>query len=318
MAREIRYYYDEESCTFQPERTDLKKQITRKLSMLGGSMLLASVIVAVVFFLYDSPKEVLLKKQNTELLSQISQLEDQFASIEAKVEELHNTDNNFYRSLMSTDKTDDGEWNSGVGGAVEAADATVPQELEDAKTRIERLNYKIDIQNKSYDFLFKKLSEKEDELRHIPAIKPVPGSIISGFGMRMHPIQGFRKMHTGIDMEASTGTPVYAAGDGVVKMAGVTQGGYGLQIEVEHGSYGYVTKYAHLSGIKVKENQRVKRGDVIGYTGSSGLSKGPHLHYEIIKDGRKIDPIDYFYGDQKPQDYVKLREDAKVENESMD
>ncbi|MDX2286798.1 MAG: M23 family metallopeptidase [Bacteroidia bacterium] len=317
MAKPVRYLYDEESCSFFPEQITLKTRIKSTLPYIGASLLLSALILAGVFSIYDSPKEVLLRKQNQMLAAQIGLLEGQFAQLEEQVNGLHKQDNEFYRSLMQAEPMDNGEWQSGIGGAV-GQDSLGVDVLDDAKARIERLNNKIQLQNKSYEFLFTRLADNTEELRHTPAIKPVKGRIISGFGWRMHPIQNFRKLHTGIDMEAAMGTEVFAAADGVVKLADVSQGGYGLQVEIEHGSFGYVTKYAHLSQVKVRAGQRVKRGEVVGYSGSSGLSKGPHLHYEIIKRGEKINPIDYFYGDQTPQEYVQLRQDAEVENMSMD
>jgi murein DD-endopeptidase MepM/ murein hydrolase activator NlpD len=183
---------------------------------------------------------------------------------------------------------------------------------------MERLSNKVEIQNQSYAYLFDRINQNKDYLRHLPAVKPVSGEVISGFGMRMHPIKAIRKMHTGIDFTANLNTPVHAAGDGVVRLAGQSRGGYGVQVEVDHGGYGYITKYAHLASTVVQQGEHVKRGQIIGYSGTTGLSKGPHLHYEVIKDGQKIDPIDYFYGDQTPEEYVKLREAAKMDNESMD
>ncbi|TAE47418.1 MAG: M23 family metallopeptidase [Bacteroidetes bacterium] len=318
MAKEIRYYYDEASCSFLPVKPDFRSVLKRTLYTIGGAALASSLIIGAVFFFYDSPKEALLKKQNAALISKINELDNQFASLEDKLNELHTQDNSFYRSLLGAEKVDDGQWNGGVGGAEKPADGSTPEALEDAQSRIDRLNYKIDVQNNSYNSLFDKLSTKEEELRHVPAIKPVAGMVISGFGMRMHPILKFRKMHTGLDMEAAIGTTVYATADGVVITSGTTQGGYGLQIEIKHGNFGYTTKYAHLSRTIVSEGQEVKRGQVIGYTGNSGQSKGPHLHYEIIKEGSKIDPIDYFYGNLAPKEYIKHREDAKAENVSMD
>lgn len=318
MAKRIRYYYHEESCTFEPERITAKSVFKTVLSYVSVSGLLACVGLALYFFVYDDPKNALLKSQNASLTSKIKQLESQFSQLEHEVDALHQQDNNFYRSLLNNEKIDEGYWNGGIGGSAGFDRSAQPKVLRDAENRLDRLKNKVDIQNKSYGVLFSLLSENEDELRHTPAIKPVPGRIISGFGMRMHPIQGFRKMHTGLDMEASTGTPVHATGDGTVKLAGTSSGGYGRQVEINHGDFGYVTKYAHLSKITVKKGAKVKRGDVIGYSGNTGLSKGPHLHYEIIKKARKIDPIDYFYGDQTPEDYVKLREQAKVDQMSMD
>ncbi|RMG58741.1 MAG: M23 family metallopeptidase [Bacteroidetes bacterium] len=319
MAKKTLYYYDEESCTYQPEQNTPKQVAKKVLSFVGGATLLSCFFLAVFFFAYDNPKEAFLKKQNADLIREVASLEKQFASLEEKIDVLHNQDNAFYRSLLNTDQIDEGFWNGGKGGAVQAVgQGSKPEVLRDAEQRLDRLQNKMNIQNQSYSFLFDLLSKKEEELKHIPAIKPVPGKVISGFGMRMHPIQKIRKMHTGLDLQANTGTEVYATGDGVVRLAGRNRGGYGIQVEIDHGGYGYITKYAHLSEIKVKVGQRIKRGDIIGLSGNTGLSKGPHLHYEIIKNDRKIDPIDYFYGDLTPEEYVRLREEAKVENMSMD
>ena len=319
MAKKIRYYYDDESCTYQPEQTTLKTVAVQVLSYVGGATLLSCFLLATFYFVYDNPKEAFLKRQNADLIKQVSELEQQFAQLEEQVDFLHTQDNTFYRSLLNTDQIDDGFWTGGKGGAVQAAgQSSQPEVLRDAEKRLDRLHNKMAIQNQSYSFLFQLLSKKEEELKHIPAIKPVDGKVISGFGMRMHPIQKIRKMHTGLDLQANTGTEVFATGDGVVRLAGRNRGGYGVQVEIDHGGYGYVTKYAHLSEITVKVGQRVKRGDIIGLSGNTGLSKGPHLHYEIIKNDRKIDPIDYFYGDLTPEEYVRLREEAKVENMSMD
>ncbi len=318
MAKKIRYYYDEESCTFEPERVTPKVVLINVSTYVGGSLLLAVVMLAAYFFLYDNPKEAYLKQQNADLVSKIQDLEGQFAMVEERVEGLHNQDNNFYRSLLSQDRISDGEWNSGKGGTVNPGQDGDPDVLRDVEERLDRLQNKIDIQNRSYEVLFRELKNKDEELRHTPAIRPVKGSIISGFGMRKHPILKYKRMHTGLDMRASTGTQVYATADGIVKLVGSSRGGYGRQIEIDHGGLGYVTKYAHLSEINVKKGQRIKRGDIIALSGNTGLSSGPHLHYEIHKNGSKIDPLDYFYGEITPEEYVNLRQEATVENISMD
>ncbi|MCB0839215.1 MAG: M23 family metallopeptidase [Bacteroidetes bacterium] len=318
MAKKIRYYYDAESCTFEEEQITVKSVVRKVLSYASVSGLIACLGLALYFFVFEDPKTAYLKSLNQKLEFKIKEYDEKVAFLEVQVNDLHSKDNQFYRSLMNSDEIDDGYWNGGIGGAANINKSAQPEVLRNAETRLDQLDNKIKIQNKSYDVLFSLLTEKEDELRHTPAIKPVPGRIISGFGMRMHPIHGFRKMHTGLDMQASTGTPVHASGDGTIKLAGTRRGGYGKQVEIDHGGYGYVTKYAHLSKILVTQGQKVKRGEVIGYSGNTGLSKGPHLHYEIIKNDKKIDPIDYFYGDQTPDDYVKLREQAKQDNESLD
>lgn len=318
MAKRIRYYYDEETCTFEPERITIASMGRKTLSYISVSGLLAVMGLALYFFVLDDPKHAYLKSQNAMLQGRVTDLDGQLAALESQVDALHEQDNKFYRSLLNSDRIDDGYWNGGIGGAANFKKSEQPDALREAEKRLDLLNNKVKIQNKSYDVLFSLLAEKEDELRHTPAIKPVPGRIISGFGMRMHPIHGFRKMHTGLDMQANTGTAVHASADGIVKLSGTSRGGYGKQIEIDHGGYGYVTKYAHLSEIAVEQGAKVKRGDVIGYTGNTGLSKGPHLHYEIIKNGGKIDPIDYFYGDLTPEEYVALREQATLDTASMD
>ncbi|MEM6263010.1 MAG: M23 family metallopeptidase, partial [Bacteroidota bacterium] len=247
----------------------------------------------------------------------ISELNSELASLEQSVNQLHARDNSFYRSILDKDPISTGIWNGGTGGTANLENASDPEVLVEAEKTLDVLKHKIALQGKSFDVLVKTWAGRQNELAHIPAIKPVPGRLISGFGMRMHPIQLIRKMHTGIDMEARTGTKVHATGDGIVKFSGVKSNGYGIHIDVDHG-FGYVTKYAHLSKLIVKQGQRVKRGEVIGLSGNTGLSKGPHLHYEIVKDGKKINPIDYFYKDVDPQSYIKLRKEALVENESMD
>jgi murein DD-endopeptidase MepM/ murein hydrolase activator NlpD len=318
MAKKIRYYYDEDSCTFYPEQPSAKAIFVNVSTYVGGSLLLAVLMLAAYFFLYDNPKEAYLKQQQKELIAHIEQLEGQFAMLEGEVNQLHAQDNSFYRSLLNQEKVSPSEWESGVGGSAYSEAANDPDVLRDVEERLNRLYSKIDIQSQSYDVLFKELKEKGEELRHMPAIRPVEGRIISGFGMRMHPILRYKRMHTGLDMQASTGTPVYATADGVVRLARMARGGYGRQIEIEHGSTGFVSKYAHLSKIKVKQGHKVKRGDLIAFSGNTGMSSGPHLHYEIIKSGQKIDPINYFYGEITPEEYVNLRKQATAENNSMD
>ncbi len=317
MAKRIRYYYDEEACTFRPEEITPKTVIISGLKYVGGAALLAAFILTGIFYFYDSPKEAWLKAQNESLIHEINSLGYRVDTLEFSLTALHSTDNDLYRSLLGVEKIDNGEWNGGIGGSYEE-DPNKPSVLKEAEKRLDLLQNKVSLQSKSYNQLYDELRDKKDELRHTPAIKPVSGRIVSGFGMRMHPIHKFRRMHWGLDMQASTGTEIYASADGVVKLAGRSVGGYGKQIEIDHGGYGYITKYAHLSKIMVKKGQVVKRGDLIGLSGNTGLSKGPHLHYEIVKNGKKIDPIDYFYGDLTPDEYVKLREEAALDNESMD
>ena len=154
----------------------------------------------------------------------------------------------------------------------------------------------------------------------IPAIQPISNKdlthIASGFGYRIHPIYKTLKMHTGIDFAAPKGTLIYATGDGIVDAQTGPKTGFGLAIVIDHG-FGYQTLYGHCSGIIVKPGEKVKRGQVIGYVGSSGLSVGPHVHYEVIKNGIQIDPINYFYNDLTPAEYEKVLKIASRVNQSL-
>ncbi len=317
MARKVRYYYDEESCTFQEEKTTPKSIIRYTASLFSLAALLAFTGLAIYFFAYDDPKNALLKSENQELVNRIQEFNRQFASLESRVDSLQ-TNDKYYRSILGIEAIAQGIWDGGTGGAENIYSPNMPDELIDAEKTIGKLDQKVTIQNSSYKVLYDLLDSKEAELRHTPAIRPVPGRIISGFGMRMHPILKYRKPHTGLDMQADKGTPVRASADGIVKFAGRSRGGYGIQVHINHGTFGYESKYAHLKAVNVKQGQKVNRGDIIGWSGNTGLSKGPHLHYEIVHNNKKINPIDYFYGDLSPEEYVKAREEAKVDNMSMD
>jgi murein DD-endopeptidase MepM/ murein hydrolase activator NlpD len=162
---------------------------------------------------------------------------------------------------------------------------------------------------------------KEKMLAAIPAIQPVANKnlkkMASGYGYRIHPIYKVRKMHWGTDFSAPTGTPIYATGDGTVTTYKRSRSGYGRHIMIDHG-FGYETLYAHMSKIEVRKGQRVKRGDIIGYIGSTGSSTAPHLHYEVIKDGRKINPINYFFNDLSPEEYEEMLIISSHSNQSFD
>ncbi len=315
MGRRKTYFYDENTCSFEEQHRTPSEVLKQAATFLAGSVVLAITGVSIYFQIYDDPKHVALMHENAALHAQIEKINHNFAGLEESVNHLHKRDNDFYRSMLNEEPIADGVWDGGVGGA--AVDPTETMDLREAEKRMEQLSHKVEIQEASFTKLRESLTDKRGELQHIPAIKPVLGPIISGFGLRNHPIHRIKKIHTGLDIAAKIGTPIYAAGDGVVKFAGVRSNGYGTHIDLDHG-YGFETKYAHLSRLNVKMGQKVKRGDLIGYTGNSGLSKGPHLHYEIMKNGEKIDPIDYFYLDQTPQEYLELRRQAAVENESMD
>ena len=193
--------------------------------------------------------------------------------------------------------------------------------LISAAKRLDVITKQIVVQSKSLDEIAELAEEKEKLLAAIPAIQPVRNEdltrMASGYGYRTDPFTKARKFHYGMDFTAPRGTPVYASGDGVVTRADATAAGYGRHIRIEHG-YGYESLYAHLYKYNVRVGQRVKRGDLIGFVGSTGRSEAPHLHYEIFKDGDKINPIHFYYGNLTAEEFNELLKASQQENESLD
>lgn len=315
MAR-IKYYYDTEKCKFEKAKPTFGSIMRKTFShlLIAGSV--AGGLFAFRFFLYDNPKEKSLKQERKELLTHIGSFTRDIDFLENEIENLHEMDVEVYRTILDAEPLSESVWNAGTGG-VDNKQELEPELVEETRNRLDKMESKVKIQFQSYSSLLKKFKEKEEELKHTPSILPVKADVISGFGMRMHPILGYKRLHAGLDFRAPIGTKVFATADGVIKYAGVKKNGYGIHVDINHG-YGYHTKYAHLSKLLVKPGQRVKRGELIGLTGNTGLSKGPHLHYEISKNGKKINPIDYFYSDLDPETYVTFKKQAQQENESMD
>jgi murein DD-endopeptidase MepM/ murein hydrolase activator NlpD len=233
-------------------------------------------------------------------------------------------DNNIYRVYFEANPIPDEQRKAGFGGVnrykeFEGFDNS--KLIIETNKRLDILQKQIVVQSKSLDEIAKLAEEKEKLLAAIPAIQPVKNQdlkrMASGFGMRSDPFTKVRKMHWGMDFSAPRGTPVYATGDGVVIRADNTATGYGNHIRIDHG-YGYESLYAHLFKYNVKKNQKVNRGDLIGFVGSTGRSEGPHCHYEIFKDGERINPINFYYGSLTAEEYNTMLEHASLENQSLD
>lgn len=312
MAR-IKYYYDTEKCEFQ-KASFTWGGFLRSFSTYFFVALLGAVgLFTWRLFFHDTYKESWLKQQIQDYEAGVQEFEGRMETLNANLAQLEQKDRTLYRLILDMEPA---QINGGTGGSQKVSSLQI-ESLKEADAKLDQIQTKLKLQESSYVSLFETLKTKEDELRHVPSILPVNGTFISGFGMREHPILGIRKLHTGLDFTCKIGTPIYATGDGVVAYCGRKSNGYGIHIDINHG-YGYTTKYAHLNEIKVRRGQKVKRGDIIGYSGNTGLSKGPHLHYEIIRSGSKINPIDYFYADLRPHEYVKYKQRAAIENESMD
>ncbi len=324
MAR-IKYYYDTETCRYERIERSRWEMFLNSLGMMMIACVIAIGIVMVYFEFFDSPKEAVLRKENEELKLYQEMMEKDLGQLSAMIEVLQDRDDNVYRIIFEAEPIPSTVRQAGVGGTERYKNL-----LEKGLTRedlilsnlkkIDQLKKQMYIQTKSYDDILRMANSKDKMWASIPAIQPVSNKelkrMASGFGVRVHPIYKVRRMHTGCDFSAPRGTPIYATGDGVVIKRVSNYGGYGNEIEIDHG-YGYVTKYAHLDSFKIKKGQRVKRGEVIGYVGNTGASTAPHLHYEIIKDGKKVNPMNFFFQELNAEEYEKMLELASRENQSL-
>ena len=290
--------------------------------------LIASVVVSVLIlsFSFYNIKSFIQKeaaKENQSLRQEISVFNKDLNLILEVLNDIQNKDDNIYRAIFEADPYPDHKRKLGTGGNpikfkkyenIEYGELVV-----EIVQKLELIEKKLSSQSRSFDEVFEITKEKQKMLKAIPSIQPINNrdltSIASGFGMRMHPIYKILKMHQGMDFTAPVGTEIYATGDGTVEKVGWT-GGYGKTILINHG-YGYKTRYAHCSKFKCKKGQKVKRGDHIGYVGNTGQSTGPHLHYEVFKNNRQINPVNFFFNDLSPEEYDKVIEISSRPTQSL-
>lgn len=324
MAR-IKYYYDTESCKYERIKVSTWDIVLNLLGFLSVSFIISVIIVVLFSTYFESPKEMLLKKENQELKIYYDLLEKELGNLNSMMAALQKRDDNVYRVIFEADPIPESIRQAGTGGSEKYKEilesALVNEEMIiDALSKVDKIKRQMYIQTKSYDEILQMARNKSKLLAATPAIQPIANReltrLASGFGMRIHPIYKVKMMHFGVDFTAPRHTPIYATGDGVVEKVIRNFGGYGKQVIINHG-FGYKTIYAHMQEFNVKKGDRVKRGDMIGSVGNSGLSTAPHLHYEILKDGKKVNPVNYFYMDLNDQEYEKILELASIENQSL-
>lgn len=320
----VKYYYDSETLSYK--KIERKKRRTFKfiLLFLLASVLFSFLLVFIAGHYIESPKEKALKRELANLEFQYELLNKKMSQAETVLANIEERDNTIYRLYFEANPIPEEQRKAGFGGVnrykkLEGFDNS--ELIINSNKRIDKLLKRIVVQSKSLDEIAVLAEEKEKLLASIPAIQPVNNKdltrMASGYGMRSDPFTKQRKMHWGMDFTAPRGTPVYASGDGVVVRADSNSSGYGNHIRIDHG-YGYVSLYAHLYKYNVQKNQKVKRGDLIGFVGSTGRSEAPHLHYEIFKDDQRINPINFYYGSLTPEEFSKLLERASLENQSLD
>lgn len=236
-------------------------------------------------------KAWMLETEQSFLLSNLADRKGEFAELEQRLERMHEKEQRLYRSVLNLREVDESVWNGGFGGN-SSLFAITPVLVRDLHLLEKTIQHKINVKRKTLEAVMRRYEQKTYEINSFPLLKPVCASISSGFGYRCHPFHGGVHRHDGVDFPVPNGSPVVAAGNGIVEIAERSRNGYGCQIVVRHDK-GYKTRYAHLSGFKVRPGQRVERGQVIGLSGNTGYSTGPHLHYEILKDGEPVNPVSY-------------------------
>lgn len=309
------YRFNPETLSYERIGLNFKRILARFLTYLSSSLAFAFLISFIILTYFETPKMKSLKSENQRLLTQYELMEKDLETIEKVMTEIQQRDDNIYRVIFESEPIPSTIRKAGFGGANKFANL---ENLDNAElvirtaTKLDILAKEVLVQSKSYNEVMELALNKEKLLASIPAIQPVSNKDLkrtaSGWGYRIHPIYKIRKFHEGMDFTAPTGTEVYATGDGKVSVAKGNKRskiGFGLEIKIDHG-FGYETLYGHLDGFKVKEGQTVKRGDLIGYVGNTGGSTAPHLHYEIHKNGKPVNPEYYYFKDLTPQEYEKM------------
>ena len=322
----VKYYYDSENLAYRKIKTRKRKKFGVVILFLVASSLfgLLSFVILLNTPYFETPKDRLQAREIENLKLNYAILNKKMDQANDVVDAIEERDNNLYRAYFNKNAIPDSVRKVGLPGInrykrLEGYDNS--QLVMNTTKRIDVLNKELAIQSKSLDDILKLAEAKSDLLSAIPAIQPVRNEnlkhLASGFGYRTDPFTKVKKMHEGMDFSAKNGTPIYATGDGVIARADNSASGYGNHIVIRHG-FGYETLYAHLSKYNARAGQRIKRGDVIGYVGSTGRSEGPHLHYEVHKDGKVVNPLNFYYGNISAVEYVAIAHLANQENQSLD
>lgn len=320
----VKYRFNTRTLSYERVELTTKVKLLRVLSFL-----LASSIFGILFFFLvnnyiDSPKEKMLKREKNQLAAQYELLDKRIDQVTKVLEDIQRRDDEIYRVIFEAEPIADNIRKAGFGGVNRYKQLEGFRNSEliiESAQKLDQISKQLYIQSKSYDEVYKMATSKEKMLASIPAIQPVANKdlkrMASGYGMRMHPIYKRRKMHTGMDFSAEQGTEIYATGDAVVAEVENSRRGYGNHVVLSHG-YGYKTLYAHMTQYIVRKGEKVKRGQIIGYVGNTGTSVAPHLHYEVIKNGEKVNPVNFYFNDLTPEEYEKMIEFSSTPTQSFD
>ncbi len=323
MAR-VKFKYNPKTLSYEKYKRTRVEWFFRFSGFAAAYVIITFCLYFIITNYFETPKEKYLKRElaNYELNYKI--LNQKLEELNSVIADLEFRDENIYRIIFEADPIPSSIRNAGYGGVAkykELEGFSNSKLIISTTKKTDQLSRHLYVLTKSFDEIAELAAKKEDMLSSIPAIQPVSNEkltrIASGFGWRIHPIYKVPKMHEGLDFTAPSGTEIYATGNGTIKSVEYSRRGYGNHIIIDHG-YGYKSMYAHLSKFNVRKGQKVKRGEVIGYVGSTGLSTAPHLHYEVTYRNTKVNPVNFFQNDLSPEEYDQVLKLAEQSNQALD
>ena len=323
MAK-IRYHFNTKSLRIEKVQVTLRDKARRMLSVLAFGLVFSALVIGFAYNFFSSPKERMLQREVEQYKLQYKMLNDRLVLFSSVLDDLQDRDDNIYRVIFEAEPVPNSVRKAGYGGADRYSKLEGYKNSEIIKSTTQKLDVitsRLYVQSKSFDEVFSLAKNKEKLASSIPAIQPLANNdlrrIGSYFGYRTDPFYKVPKFHAGIDFTASSGTPIHATGDGMVVKVERARGGYGNSIVIDHG-FSYQTLYAHMSKIIVQRGQIVKRGQLVGLVGNTGKSTAPHVHYEVYKNGKPVDPINYFFNDITPEEYQKMIELSQHPSQTLD
>jgi murein DD-endopeptidase MepM/ murein hydrolase activator NlpD len=320
MDRIIRrkYYLNPETLRYERVTFNSKQSIRFWVIAGTGLLVVASLLRFGFERHYPTPRQLIYQQENATLRSEYVTLNRELQQMESQLAELRNRDDRFYRAILSLDPVSSSIREAGTGGAqrdVRLRSLRDHGMIMDVSQKIEKISNRMQIQSSSLASVYEEAVTNQQYLASKPSINPLssadPYWLTSGYGYRIDPFTQRRAPHHGIDLAGPYGLDIHCTGEGTVIYVGFSRYGYGNEVRVDHG-FGYVTRYAHLQDIHVKKGQKLKRGEVLGTLGSSGRSTGPHIHYEVLKNGHTVNPFHFFYENLTPEEYTQLASRANA------
>lgn len=323
--KKIKYIYNPETLNYEVAESNWRKKSWYFVGWLCSSVVFGLILFLFYSKLFISPGERILQQELKRMKTEYDIAMKDIQLMDEVLVDLKRRDENLYRVTYEAEPITDVIREGAFGGKDYYSrfngfsNAEIMKELDSS---IRKLKHKLYIQSLSFDEMEEIAQNKNERFAHVPAIHPVSIHdnkvyLSSGYGYRLHPVYKRRKLHPGCDFSAPIGTPIYATGDGVIQKVRSSRTGYGKEVVIDHG-FGFETRYAHMNSIEVRRGQTVKRGDQIGTVGNSGLSTGPHLHYEVIRNNRKINPFNFFHNDLTPEEYAEMLRISETLTKSLD